>query len=165
MFEVVRYAPKDFRQRRLDARRGYVCNLDGVTPRLYRLNDLAGRESVLVAAGEKDVDRLWALDLPATCNAGGAGQWRAAHSEQLKATGVRRAVVIPDADEAGRTHGQTVARACAAAGMRVKVAAAPAGVKDVSAYFDAGRDRDELVRLVKAAAPYEPAACPPAWCG
>ena len=160
VFEVVRYAPKDFRQRRRNGRRGYVWNLDGVTPRLYRLNDLAGRESVLVAEGEKDVDRLWALDLPATCNAGGAGQWRAAHSEQLKAAGVRRAV--PDADEAGRTHGQAVARACVAAGMRVKVAALPAGVKDVSAYLDAGRGRDELVGLVKAAEPYEPVAALPA---
>ena len=157
VFEVVRYDPKDFRQRRRDGRRGYVWNLDGVAPRLYRLNDLAGRESVLVAEGEKDVDRLWALDLPATCNAGGAGQWRAAHSEQLKAAGVRRVLVIPDADEAGRTHGQAVARACAGAGLRVKVAALPEGVKDVSAYLDAGCGRDELVGLVKAAEPYEPA--------
>ena len=111
-----------------------------------------------MAEGEKDVDRLWALDLPATCNAGGAGQWRAAHSEQLKAAGVRRVLVIPDADEAGRTHGQAVARACAGAGMRVKVAALPEGVKDGSAYLDAGRGRNELVGLVKAAEPYEPAA-------
>ena len=162
VFEVVRYAPKDFRQRRRNGRRGYVWNLDGVTPRLYRLNDLAGRESVLVVEGEKDVDRLWELDLPATCNAGGAGQWRATHSEQLKTAGVRRAVVIPDTDEAGWTHGQAVARACAAAGMHVKVAALPAGVKDVSAYLDDGRDRDELVEFVKAAEPYEPAAELPA---
>ena len=42
-----------------------------MTPRLYRLNDVAGREQAIIAEGEKDIDRLWSLDLAATCNAGG----------------------------------------------------------------------------------------------
>ncbi len=104
VFEVVRYEPKDFRQRRPDGRGGYLWNLDGITPRLYRLNDLAGRDAAVVVEGEKDVDRLWSLDLPATCNAGGAGQWRSTHAEQLKVAGVRSVVVVPDADDAGRRH-------------------------------------------------------------
>ena len=110
-----------------------------------------------MAEGEKDVDRLWALDLPATCNAGGAGQWRPEHTEQLKAAGVRRVVVVPDADDAGRAHGRAVARACAAAELQVKVAALADGAKDVSAYLDAGRDKRELVKLIKAAEPYDQA--------
>ncbi len=162
MFAVVRYEPKDFRQRRRDGPCGYVGNLDGVAPRLYRLNDLAGRERVIVAEGEKDVDRLWALDLPATCNAGGAGQWRPAHVEQLKHAGVRRVVIVPDGDDTGRTHGQTFARACVAAGLRVKIAVLPDGSKDVSAYLDAGHDKTELVALVKAAALYDQTADLPA---
>ncbi len=125
VFEVVRYEPKDFRQRRPDGRGGHLWNLDGVTPCLYLDNDLAGRERAIIAEGEKDVDRLWSLDLPATCNAGGAGQWRAEHTEQLKAAGVRRVVIVPDADETGRTHGQTVGRACADAGLGVRIAALP----------------------------------------
>lgn len=32
---------------------------------------------------------------------------------RLKAAGVRRVVIVPDADEDGRAHGQAVARACA----------------------------------------------------
>ena len=158
VFEVVRYEPKDFRQRRRDGQRGYLWNLNGVTPRLFHLNDLAGRETVIVAEGEKDVNRLWELDLPATCNAGGAGQWRPVHAEQLKAAGVRRVVVVPDTDDVGRSHGQTVARACFAAGLRAKVATLPDGAKDVSAYLDAGHDKSELVDLVKAAEPYDQAA-------
>ena len=157
VFEVVRYEPKDFRQRRPDGRGGYLWNLDGILPRLYRLNRLAGRETVVVAEGEKDVDRLWSLDLPATCNAAGAGQWRPAHTEQLRAAGVRRIVVVPDADDSGRAHGQAVARSCAAAGIDVKVAALPAGVKDVSAYVDAGHDRRALLELVRSAEPYDEA--------
>ena len=83
VFAVVRYEPKDFGQRRRDGQRGYVWNLDGVTPRLYHLNDLAGRERVIIAEGERDVDGPLTLNLPATCNAGGAGQWRSTRTEQL----------------------------------------------------------------------------------
>ncbi len=90
VFEVVRYAPKNFRQRRPDGKGGHHGNLKGVTPRLYRLNDLAGRETAVVVEGEKDADRLWAIDVPATCNAGGAGQWRTEHTAQLRAAGVPR---------------------------------------------------------------------------
>ena len=129
VFEVVRYEPKDFRQRRPDGRGGRLWNLEGVTPRLYRLNDLTGHERAIIAEGEKDVDRLWSLDLPATCNAGGAGQWRPEHTEQLKVAGVRRVTIVPDADDAGRTHGQTVAQACADAGLGVRIAILPDGAK------------------------------------
>ena len=33
---------------------------------------------IFVVEGEKDVDNLRALGIPATCNAGGAGKWREA---------------------------------------------------------------------------------------
>ena len=141
VFEVVRYEPKDFRQRRPDGRGGHLWNLDGVTPRLYRLNDVAGREQAIIAEGEKDIDRLWSLDLAAMCNAGGAGQWRPGHTGQLKAAGVRRVVMVPDADEAGRTHGQSVARACVGAGLGVRIVAGQqAGVRRVGALVP-GDDR------------------------
>ena len=150
-FEVVRYSPKDFRQRRPDGRGGYVWNIQGVKPRLYHLADLAGCDRVVVAEGEKDVDRLRSLSVPATCNAGGAGKWRPEYSEQLKNAGVRHIVVVPDADEQGRKHGEAVARFCAAAGLEVKKVIPPEGAKDISAYLDAGHDRDDLVKLLETA--------------
>ena len=166
IFDVVRYEPKTFRQRRPDGKGGYHWNMKGVTPRLYHLNKLHGCEAVIVAEGEKDVDRLWALGLAATCNAGGAGKWKAAHTEQLTAAGVPRVVVMPDTDEAGRAHGQAVARACHAAGLTVQIAALPDGTKDVSAYLEAGDDTDALIELVRAAPAYTPSAepLPPGWC-
>lgn len=157
MFEVVRYEPKDFRPRRPDGRGGHLWHLDGLTPRLYRLNALAGRERAVIAegVGEQDVDRLWSLELPAMCNAGGAGQWRPEHTGQLKAAGVRRVVVAADADEAGRAQGQAVARACAAAGLGVRIAVLADGAKDVSAFVSGGRGRNDLLAVFKAAEPYE----------
>ena len=165
-FEVVRYDPKDFRQRRPDGHGGHIWNIKGIAPRLYHHDDLTGHEAVIVAEGEKDVDRLWALGLSATCNAGGAGKWKATHTEQLVAAGVQRVVVLPDADEAGRAHGQAVARACHAAGLTVQIAALPDGTKDVSAYLDTGHDTDALIELVRAATAYTPSAepLPPGWC-
>ena len=70
---------------------------------------------------------------------------------------MRRIVIVPDTDDTGRAHAQAVARSCAAAGIDVKVAALPAGIKDVSAYVDAGHERRALLELVKRAEPYDEA--------
>ena len=158
IFEVVRYDPKDFRQRRPDGTGGYIWNTKGLTPRLYHLNAITARETVIVVEGEKDVDQLWALDRPATCNAGGAGKWQRLHTEQLQVAGVRRVVVIPDADEAGQVHGQAIARACTAAGLQATLVTLPDGIKDVSAYLDADHDKDDLAALIETATPYEASA-------
>ena len=158
-YQVVRYEPKNFRQRRPDGHGGWIWSTKGVQPLVYHRPDLKGREAVIVAEGEKDVDRLWVLGLPSTCNHGGAGKWNPSHTEQLVAAGVKRVVVTPDADTPGQTHGQAVAQSCVAAGLTVKIVTLPDGAKDVSAYLDAGGTKADLLALIKAAPLYEP---PPA---
>lgn len=74
LFQVVRYAPKDFRQRRSDGAGDWIWNLRGVEPVLYRLPDLVRAEpsaTVYVVEGEKDADALRAGLLVATCNPAG----------------------------------------------------------------------------------------------
>src|SRR5215207_8876434 len=61
--QTVRYAPKDFRQRRPDGNGSYIWSLKGIEPVLYRLPEVAmavkeGRV-VLVVEGEKDADIAW----------------------------------------------------------------------------------------------------------
>ena len=143
-YQVVRFEPKNFRQRRPDGHGGWEWSTKGLQPLVYRRPGLQGREVVIVAEGEKDVDQLWDLGLPATCNHGGAGKWQASHTAQLVAAGVTRVVVIPDADTPGQKHGQAVAQSCVAAGLTVKVVALPDGAKDVSAYLDAGSTKATL---------------------
>ena len=127
-FEVVRYRnPKGFRQRRRNSAGGYDWSVKGVRPRLYHLNDLTGHDVVLVCEGEKDVDRLWSLGIPATCNAGGAGKWKKTHADQLIEAGVTHVHVVPDNDQPGHAHAQQVARVCAAAGLTVKLLTLPDG--------------------------------------
>jgi len=79
LYQVVRYDPKDFRQRKPDGAGGWVWNLKGIKPVLYRLPEVlkAVREgrTVYICEGEKDVDALRALGLTATTNSGGAEKW------------------------------------------------------------------------------------------
>lgn len=80
LFEVVRYEPKDFRQRRPDGKGGFVYSLDGVRMVPYRLPELieavASEQTVFILEGEKDVDAACELlHVHATCNPRGAGKW------------------------------------------------------------------------------------------
>ncbi len=72
LFQVVRYDPKDFRQRRPKPGGGWVWSVKGVRVVPYRLPELLARpdEPVFVVEGEKDVDNLGRIGVLATCNAG-----------------------------------------------------------------------------------------------
>src|SRR5262249_24568628 len=78
---------------------------------LYRKDEVdeaiaLGRE-IAVVEGEKDADNLWAIGIPATCNAHGASElgkrpkWTKAHSEQLRGAKI---IVFNDNDAAGYAH-------------------------------------------------------------
>ena len=146
-YDVVRFAPKDFRQRRADG----TWTMKGVRRTLYHLDKLQGKTTVYVVEGEKDADRLWALKLPATTNAGGAGKWKPEYTAQLTAAGIEQIVILPDHDDPGRAHAAQVAISCQVAGLHVKVVTLPdLPVKgDVSDWLDAGHTKDELTALVK----------------
>lgn len=154
-YEVLRYAPKTFRQRRPGAAGGWHWHLNGTPRVLYRLPRLTGHATVYVVEGEKDAERLWRLHLPATTNAGGAGRWRDTYASQLREAGVQAVVILPDQDAPGEAHARTVARSCRAAGLAVRLVRLP-GLPpkgDVSDWLDAGHTREELEALVGATAP------------
>jgi putative DNA primase/helicase len=159
LFQVCRFDPKDFRQRRPDAGGGWIWSTKGVRRVLFGLPQLRGRRFVYVVEGEKDVAALRAVGSVATTNPGGAGKWRDEYAEQLRAAGVECVVVLPDNDDAGRQHAETVARSCSTAGLRVKVAALPNLPQkgDVSDWLDAGHTASELRAIVKATPIHVPA--------
>ena len=86
LYQTIRFDPKDFKQRRPDGKGGWIWNLKGVRLALYRLPELLKRkaETVFICEGEKDVDRLAALGLLATCNPMGAGKWREEYAATLQ---------------------------------------------------------------------------------
>lgn len=159
-FEVVRFAPKGFAQRRPDGKGEFIWNLQGVTRILYQLPHLLEADPehwVFVVEGEKDCDRLLSLGLNATCNSGGAGKWSLTDSTPLHG---RRVVIIPDADDKGREHAEDVATSLHGKAAEVTIVDLPGLVPkgDSSDWFDNGGTVDALLALADAAKPWEPDA-------
>ncbi len=133
LFEVVRYEPKGFGQRRPDGCGGWTWNLKGTRVVLYRLSEIVKAEIVLIVEGEKDVDTAYQLGLPSgwavTTAPMGAGKWRPQYSDML--TG-KHVVILPDADEPGRKHGEQVAQSLRGKAKRIDTITLPEGHKDLS---------------------------------
>jgi KaiC/GvpD/RAD55 family RecA-like ATPase len=147
LFEVVRYNPKDFRQRRPDGKGGWIWNLEGVRRVLYNLPEVARAKSVLIVEGEKDVLMGSKLGLTATCNPGGAGKWRDDYSRLLKG---KQVAIIADADAPGVAHARTAAQSLIGVAESVKlIEALPGvGVKDLSDFAAQFTDREAECREV-----------------
>ncbi len=156
LFEVCRFDPKDFRQRKPKEGGGWDWKTKGVRKVPYRLPELLAApatETVFVAEGEKDVANLVALGCVATCNAGGAGKWRADYGPHFQG---RRVVVLGDKDEAGRKHAEHVAAMLNGVAAEVKILELPGAGKDVSDWLASGGTKDELLKLAEAAEASEP---------
>jgi putative DNA primase/helicase len=152
LFQVVRFDPKDFRQRRPHGD-AWTWNLGDVRRVLYRLPELLAAKHdtpVFVAEGEKDVDALTRLGLCATTNAGGAGKWRPEYSDALKG---RQVVILPDNDDPGRRHAADVARALHGVAAGVKVIELPGlpDKGDVSDWLARGGTTAALLSMVEKA--------------
>lgn len=151
LFQVVRYEPKQFMQRKPDGGGEWVWKLGDVRRVLYRLPQLlAAPDSVVyLVEGEKDADLLVGLGLLATTNAGGAEKWREAYNENLRG---RKVIILPDNDEPGRRHAQTIVAALQGVAESVKVIELPGlpDKGDVSDWISSGGTVDLLVSLVNA---------------
>jgi len=152
LFQVVRYKPKAFAQRRPDGQGGWIWDLRGVRRVLYRLPELLANPDavVYVTEGEKDADRLAREGLTATTNSGGAGKWGKEHAEALQG---RDVVILPDNDDPGRKHAQQVARALDGVARSVKIVELPDLPEkgDVSDWLATGHSVEELKAVVEAA--------------
>ena len=145
LYQIVRYDPKEFKQRRPDGNGGWLWNLQGVRRVPYRLPDILSAKFVLIVEGEKDVESARKLKFAATCNAGGAGKWTSDHSECLRG---KQVVVIADADEPGRKHAERVAASLQDKATSTKIVELP-GSKDLSDWVAAGGNRDALLGFIE----------------
>jgi len=155
LFEVVRFEPKSFAQRRPDGRGGWVWGLDGVRRVPYRLPEFLNNEgAVYITEGEKDADRLADLGLIATCNPCGAGNWRPELNQYFSG---RDVVILPDNDGAGLDHAAQVERALCSVAKSLRVVwlsgLSPKG--DVSDWLEGGHTASELEELTAQTPPSE----------
>jgi len=174
--QKIRYEPKDFRIRHQPAPGADFVYKAGPGPAvLYRLPELDRSGDVYVCEGEKDVDRLAALGLVATCNIEGAAKpdqkakWRPEYTAQL--AGAARVILVPDNDDAGRAHMAYIATQLRGKVGDVRIVELPGlsgakGDNDVSDWLNQGHTVEELRALVAEAQKPEPEPEPveaPSW--
>jgi 5S rRNA maturation endonuclease (ribonuclease M5) len=136
VFQVVRYEDKRFLQRRPDPQHPgqWLWNLNGTPRILYNVPALVSaprEETVFIVEGEKDVDSLTAIGLPATCNSGGAMKWKVVSDDSVLHG--KDIVIIVDKDDVGRRHGADVAAKLKGKVASIKIIEVPGDDnKDVS---------------------------------
>ncbi len=151
LYQVCRMDPKSFPQRIPDGKGDWKWGLGNVATVLYRLPEIIeaveAQRRVFVVEGEKDADALAELGYPATTSPMGAGKWREQYADVLANAEV---VVIADNDVPGREHAQQVAASLYARTAAVKLLELKDVPEkgDVSDWFDAGHDIDELEGLI-----------------
>jgi len=148
IYQVQRFYPKSFRQRRPDAEGRWVYNLKGVPALPYSLPALLSDQqgTIFIVEGEKCADELSRLGLLATTNSGGAGNWKPILNHHFQA---RDVVIIPDNDAAGRTHAQKVAQNLFGIANSLKILELP-GLPEKGDVFDwlaNGNEPQDLIRL------------------
>jgi hypothetical protein len=113
-YQVVRFDPKGFAQRRPDGNGGWAWNLRGVERVLYHLPEViaavAAGQPIYIPEGEKQADLLRSRGRAATTNPMGAGKdkWKREYADVL--AGAARVFVLADDDTEGREHAEEVAR-------------------------------------------------------
>jgi hypothetical protein len=155
LFEVVRFEPKDFRQRRPDG----TWNVKGIRRVPFHLPQLIAAvkagHPVYVAEGEKDVLALESAGFRATCNPGGAGKWLPEFAQHFTSAQV---VIIADKDKMGRNHAADVAGKLWGTAAGIKILELPdlngKTVKDAHDYFAAGGQAADLDEITQTAPPW-----------
>lgn len=146
LYQVVRFEPKGFKQRRPDGAGGWRWGIEGVRRVPYRLPELIEAAIVFVAEGEKDCEALRVHGFAATCNSGGAGKWQPEFNKLFVG---KEVCILPDADAPGWNHALDIARGIVGIAAKVQLLELP-GAKDAAEWFSLGHSELELIELVEA---------------
>lgn len=151
LFQVVRYPGKRFTQRQPDGKGGWLWKTQGMKMVLYHLPEVVTAKQVIICEGEKDTDNLAAAvkdhaHLAVTTCPRGAGKWQDDFSVFLAG---KQVLILPDNDEPGRKHAETIAMSAYRFAQGIKVLNLPGLPEkgDVSDYL-----KDHTARELIAAA-------------
>lgn len=156
LFQVVKYHPKAFRQRRPDGKGGWIWNLQGVKRVLYRLPELIkGANPVFIVEGEKDVENLSTWNLTATTCPMGVKKWKPEYNKYLEN---REVIVTPDNDKQGKQHMEQVANEVFEKAKSVRYLELPnlKWQQDITDWMQKGGTKEGLLRLAKRAPEFDP---------
>jgi hypothetical protein len=151
LYQVVRFYPKDFSQRRPDGNSGWIWNLKDINPVLYRLPELIQSTApILIVEGEKDVENLRQWGLTATTSPMGTGKWKASYNKYLKD---KEVILMPDHDQPGYQHCQQIGRSLQGIAGKIKWLMLPEleGKEDISDWIKKDGTKEKLLQLIKQA--------------
>lgn len=150
LYQNVRFAGKEFRQRRFDEYGRAIWGLNGTRRVPYRLQDLLAAADgfpIYVAEGEKDADRLASLGFPTTNHK----NWRREFNHLIKD---RDVVIFQDHDKPGFAAAKKMVEMIAKDAARIKIvdcfegdAVPDKNGQDVSDYLDT-HDAKSLAELI-----------------
>jgi putative DNA primase/helicase len=144
LYQVVRYHPKDFKQRRPDGAGGWLWSA-GERQVLYRLREVVEAPIIFVAEGEKDCEALRDHGIVATTNSGGAGKWKEEFNQYFCN---KEVFILPDTDPPGWRHALDIARSLVGIAARTRLIELP-HAKDPAEWFALGHSELELIKLVE----------------
>ena len=179
LYQVVRYVPKDFKQRRPvvehprnDVDSDWKWNLEDVPRVLYRLqwvkNSIRAEQPVIINEGEKDADTVFdKTGITATTNAGGACHWvkkdavgkdtSVGYEDQLMGADV---FICGDTDAKGIAHVAQVSRLLQGKANRVRIITLPSTVKDITEWFEKSGTAEAFLKLMDDAIEATPDSLP-----
>jgi hypothetical protein len=119
---------------------------------LFNLPAVLAATDIIVCEGAKDAQAANDLGFTATTNPQGAGQWKKEYSENLRGKNV---AIVVDLDDAGRKHGDKVARMLRGVAASIKIVLLPFSSehpgKDFSDWLAAGGTPEQLGELIEQA--------------
>lgn len=155
LYQVLRYYGKDFKQRRPDGQDGWKWGLGNTERVPFHLPQLSKSKFAAVVEGERDVLTLERMDMTATCNNGGAGNFKPELAPYFTGKDV---AIFPDNDDPGRDHAMKVAQLLTPVAKSVKIVELPnLPLKgDVTDFVNAGGTIHGLRELYRKAQAWSP---------
>ncbi len=148
LFQSCRYFPKTFRLRKPYGQGGWEYSIKGVELIPYNLPEVIKAEVVFIVEGEKDCINLKNQGVIASCNPMGALKWRKEYNRYFKG---KQVIILPDNDDPGRKHADSVARHLHGTAALVKIIELPGLPEkgDISDWLAAGGTVEELQQLAE----------------
>lgn len=142
LYQVLRKTGKKFVQRRPDSD-SWKWGLEGVPRVPFRLPQVSQADFVAIVEGEKDALSLERVGLTASCNSGGAGNFK---PELVKCFTGKHIAIFPDNDDPGREHALKVARLLITTAKSLKIVELPGLSEkgDVSDFIQNGGTVEQL---------------------
>jgi len=156
LYQVVRFNPKGFSQRRPDGNGDWIWNMKGVNSVPYHLPEIIQAiEPVIIVEGEKDVENLRRMGFTATTSPMGAGKWRESYNKYLKG---KKVILIPDNDQPGYQHCRRIGQSLGGIAGKIKWLELPdlEEKEDISDWIEKGNTKENLLQLIKEAPDFIP---------